>query len=111
MIVKEEHKVAFIEPNIPAMNRREICQISYTGKFPNFVNFNVCSNDDSNYDSMILISWVAMRALPDFIANMRLACLKLRTVGNKVAYIYVGLPFDIFLLFVRKVVICPNPWS
>ena len=36
---------------------------------------------------MILISWVAMRALPDFIANMRLACLKLRTVGNKVAQI------------------------
>ena len=36
---------------------------------------------------MIPISWVAMRALPDFIANMRLAGLKLRTVGNKVAYI------------------------
>ena len=29
-------------------------------------------------------SWVAMRALPDFIANMRLACLKLRTVGERV---------------------------
>ena len=109
MIVKEDHKLAFCEPNIPAINRREICQISFTGKIPYFVNFNVCSNDDSNYDSMILISWVAMRALPDFIANMRLACLKLRTVGNKVAY--VGLPFYIILLFVRKVVIYPNPWS
>ena len=58
---------------------------------------------------MILISWVAMRALPDFIANMRLACLKLRTVGDKVAYD--GLPFYIYLLFLMKVVIYPNPWS
>jgi len=30
-----------------------------------------------------ITSWVAMRALPDFITNMRLACLKLRTVGDK----------------------------
>merc|ERR1712223_2137583 len=30
-----------------------------------------------------ITSWVATRALPDFIANMRLACLKLRTVGDK----------------------------
>ena len=99
MIVKEDHKLAFCEPNIPAINRREICQISYTGKFPNFVNFNVCSNDDSNNDSMILISWVAMRALPDFIANMRLACLKLRTVGNKVAYICLTSILYIFAMY------------
>jgi len=30
-----------------------------------------------------ITSWVAMRALPDFITNMRLACLKLRAVGDK----------------------------
>jgi len=30
-----------------------------------------------------ITSWVAMRALPDFITNLRLACLKLRTVGDK----------------------------
>ena len=59
MIVIEEHKVAFCESNIPAINTRGICQIFYTGKIPNFVNFNVCSNDDCNDDSMILISWVA----------------------------------------------------
>ena len=42
-----------------------------------FVVLSFCMN-------LIGCSWVAMRALPDFITNMRLACLKLRAVGDKV---------------------------
>ena len=47
---------------------------------PQLVSVGLCLSSSLS----IGCSWVAMRALPDFITNMRLACLKLRTVGDKV---------------------------